>query len=203
MNVTFRKEALAAVAHFAGKQDMRYYLNGVMVEIGKNESRLVATNGHAMGAYRVMSGHGETIAPRQFIIPASVVTMFKPKRNDPYAELTLKTFGEDKGELSDGSGLSMSFRFIEGKFPDYRRVFPETVNGKPAQISIDLLNLFLKAAKALGADPRSLLLAHNEHGIMVTLSGEPHFAGVVMGLHSEGDVPTKSPRWVRETLQTA
>src|SRR4051812_34784528 len=123
MKVTFSKQALSAVARFSAKQDIRYYLNGVLVEVGKTESRLVGTNGHALAAYRVQSGSGDDGA-RYFIIPSPVVAMFKPKKREAYPQLTLEVLDDFKGTLSDGSGLSMAFEFVEGRFPDYRNVFP-------------------------------------------------------------------------------
>lgn len=50
VNIDPRK--LRAVALMAPKDEIRYYLNGVQIEITPDEVFYIATNGHALIAYR-------------------------------------------------------------------------------------------------------------------------------------------------------
>jgi hypothetical protein len=53
---------------------------------------------------------------------------------------------EHAGELFGGSR-------IDGTFPDYRRIVPQDLDGKPAQYNPAYLADFAKARKELGGDP--------------------------------------------------
>ena len=50
--VSFNPKWLKAAAMIAARRDIRYYLNGVLVEVFEKEARLVATDGHRMVIFR-------------------------------------------------------------------------------------------------------------------------------------------------------
>lgn len=107
-----------AMAH----QDVRYYLNGLLLELSANAVRAVATDGHRLALCDRELATGVE-APKQIIIPRKGVT-----------EL-VRMLGHLEGEVSVGVGQnhlkvtardqSVTTKLIDGKFPDYERVIPK------------------------------------------------------------------------------
>jgi DNA polymerase III subunit beta len=107
-----------AMAH----QDVRYYLNGLLLELSATAVRAVATDGHRLALCdRELATGVET--PKQIIVPRKGVT-----------EL-VRMLGHLDGEVTVGVGQnhlkvaardqSVTTKLIDGKFPDYERVIPK------------------------------------------------------------------------------
>lgn len=116
------KRQLALVQYAMAQQDIRYYLNGLLLVIQGNELRLVATDGHRL-AYasetieRTEQERGEAILPRKAVLELSR----QLADNDEVLEITLTPtqarFAFDNVEFVS--------KLIDGKFPDYERVIPQ------------------------------------------------------------------------------
>lgn len=103
-------------------QDVRYYLNGLMLEMERGRVRCVATDGHRLSLYEVEASV-ETEQPRQVILPRKGVM-----------ELSrLLERVDDPVRLEVGSnhlrahfaGVRFTSKLIDGRFPEYRRVIPQ------------------------------------------------------------------------------
>ena len=57
IKLTVRAEAIAVLKLFASDKDVRYCLNGINLEIGAAESRLVATDGSMLALDAEASEH--------------------------------------------------------------------------------------------------------------------------------------------------
>ena len=112
---------LLGLVHFAmAQQDIRYYLNGLLVVVEEERLKLVATDGHRL-AYASLE-LGVKLPRQEAIVPRKTVI-----------ELT-KLLGESDEEVQiELSATQAGFRFgavelvtklIDGKFPDYTRVIP-------------------------------------------------------------------------------
>jgi DNA polymerase-3 subunit beta len=116
------KELLEKTQFCMAQQDVRYYLNGLLLEVGANKLRAVATDGHRMAMSEAPLGsHGE--GDKQVIVPRKGVQ-----------ELT--RFLESSDETVDvllGSNhlrvvfpnLTFTSKLIDGRFPDYNKVIPQ------------------------------------------------------------------------------
>lgn len=124
--------AIKACLHFAGKKDVRYYLNGVLIEFETNLINVVATDGHVLLRVPVYA-HGLPIElkDKQYILERKsaelLLKAISPKTSLSEAQLTLVTPGKDEHFVSINSedGLMQVVGLIDGKFPDYRRVIPK------------------------------------------------------------------------------
>ena len=71
MNIELPKAAIKAVSHCMSKADVRYYLNGILIEVSGETATLVATSGHTLAAYHVEldhdAGEGKWIIPESDI----------------------------------------------------------------------------------------------------------------------------------------
>lgn len=111
-----------AMAH----QDVRYYLNGLLLEMDGSRIRTVATDGHRL-ALTDKPVEIQLDAPRQCIVPRKgvleIVRLLNPSQ--PTAHLSV---GENHFRVSSGN-QSLTTKLVDGRFPDYERVIPrETEN---------------------------------------------------------------------------
>ena len=116
------KKLLDQTAFAMAQQDVRYFLNGMLIELGSGHVRSVATDGHRLA----MSGldqpdletsAGQVIVPRKGVIELQRLLQ----------EL------EDKVSVSIGTAhlcatssmFTLTTKLVDGKFPDYERVIPK------------------------------------------------------------------------------
>jgi DNA polymerase-3 subunit beta len=152
MKITIDRNALRAVSRFAATKDIRYYLVGVQVESNALETRLCATDGHTLAVHRA-DAKGDNEGSWTGILPLDAVTTLlkmkpaiKSLKDEPI-HLTIAESGEIR---ADWNGQSIITRAVDGRFPDYRRVIPETLDGAPAWINPDYLARIVEAAKDIG-----------------------------------------------------
>jgi DNA polymerase-3 subunit beta len=108
--------------HFAmAQQDVRYYLNGMLLEINGGRVRLVATDGHRMA----VTDLALTVAPefsRRIIVPRKTVIEALRLLTDEDTPALLAV-GDDHLTLAAADVVFKS-KVIDGSFPDYERVIP-------------------------------------------------------------------------------
>lgn len=119
-----------AFRHLLGKtqygmaaQDVRYYLNGLLLLVEGKELRAVATDGHRL---TFASVEIEADLPRQeMILPRKTVLELNRLLVDNDEPLNI-TLASNQVRFAFGSVVLVS-KLIDGKFPDYERVVPATL----------------------------------------------------------------------------
>ena len=170
MQVLIPRRHLAAALHTAGVTDIRYYLNGVFVEILDEEIRVVGVNGATLSVFRHSIEPGSA-AVCSAIIPRSAV------------ELAIKDKSVMLALNLDGANSrlgSIVFSPVEGRFPEYRRVIPATVSGEAAQFDPQFTAAFSKIAKSLGSRSNPVIRHNGEGSAIVQILGCEGFIGVMM-----------------------
>jgi DNA polymerase-3 subunit beta len=127
--LTLAKSAFARVlekTHFSmAQQDVRYYLNGLLLETEDKTLRGVATDGHrlAMSESTMSGGSG---VDSQVIVPRKgVLELQKLLSGDGDVVIML---GTNHVRVESGD-IRFTSKLIDGRFPDYGRVIPkETTN---------------------------------------------------------------------------
>ncbi len=119
-------ESLLENTQFAmAQQDVRYYLNGLLLEISKEKLRCVATDGHrlALDEAPVTSGISEET---QIIVPRKGITelMRLLDQNDEEVEVVIT----GNHIRIKKQGYCFTSKLIDGRFPEYQRVIPELSN---------------------------------------------------------------------------
>lgn len=102
-------------------QDVRYYLNGLLLELSDKRLRAVATDGHRMGLSEVRLA--ETVAAeRQVIVPRKGVLEIARflSTSEEQARLSLSS-NHIRISVQD---LTLTSKLIDGRFPDYQQVLP-------------------------------------------------------------------------------
>ena len=150
-------KALKFASHAMAVKDIRYYLNGVCLELMGDSLILIGTDGHRMAWATLEDDNsggiieGQPHGP-QFIIDGAYVkmltTMFKESAYDQ-GHLDFE-FNADSVTIRGRQG-EMRCKVIEGKFPDWRRVCKRDANPSGAeQIGVNASYL-AEASKACGA----------------------------------------------------
>ena len=108
--------------HFSmAQQDVRYYLNGMLLETGGKHLRAVATDGHRLALCQA-DLDGDELDEQQVIVPRKGVL-----------ELQRLMTGEGNLNIELGAnhiriqldGIRFTSKLIDGRFPEYDRVIPK------------------------------------------------------------------------------
>jgi len=114
------RRLLGLVQYAMAQQDIRYYLNGLLMVVEAGELKLVATDGHRL-AFAAMPLDANL--PRQeAIVPRKTVVELTKLLADSDDEVRIELSATQAG-FSFGS-IELVSKLIDGKFPDYTRVIP-------------------------------------------------------------------------------
>ena len=104
------------------QQDVRYYLNGLMLEFAPDHLRAVATDGHRLAKCDagISLPVGET---RQIIVPRKGVAELSRLLDD--SDTTIRINLGDNHITIDLPDVTFTSKLIDGKFPDYQQVIPQ------------------------------------------------------------------------------
>ncbi len=116
---TLRKH-LALVQYAMAQQDIRYYLNGLLVVAGSKQLKLVATDGHRL-AYAALALDSE-VSAQEVIVPRKTVIELGKLMGDTEDPVHVEISGT-QASFSFG-GIELVSKLVDGKFPDYTRVIP-------------------------------------------------------------------------------
>lgn len=118
------KKLLLSVQYAMAQQDVRYYLNGVLLIIEGNNLKVVATDGHrlAFNAGTINGNHEK----QEIIMPRKAVTELCKLLGDTNDSVEIE-FTTQQVKVSF-SGINLISKVIDGKFPDYERVIPKYSN---------------------------------------------------------------------------
>lgn len=154
--------------HFSmAQQDVRYYLNGLLIETDGKHLRAVATDGHRLALSQVELD-GKKMPEQQVIVPRKGVL-----------ELQRLISGEGEVDLQLGSnhvrieleGIRFTSKLIDGRFPEYERVIPQDTSNQ-LTADRDLLK---------GALQRTAILSNEKYrGIRLIIRD----GGVVLQAHN-------------------
>ncbi len=116
------KHLIEKTSFAMAQQDVRYYLNGLLLEISSGVVRAVATDGHRLA----MCTHDCDVKPvdtLQIIMPRKGVTELVKLLDDTNEPAQIQVSANHiKIQLND---FVFTSKLIDGRFPDYERVIPK------------------------------------------------------------------------------
>jgi DNA polymerase-3 subunit beta len=135
------KSLIHRVMYSMAQQDIRYYLNGLLLVLDGTGMKVVATDGHrlAMASMPLETGleSTEIILPRK-----TVVELFKLLTDSE--ELLNIEFANNQVKFSFDQIVLIS-KVVDGKFPDYNKVVPVS---HPNEFIVDRLTLLQALQRA-------------------------------------------------------
>ena len=114
------KALLALVQYAMAQQDIRYYLNGLLLIVDKGQAKVVATDGHRL-AFAALPIDSE-VERHEVIIPRKTVIELERLLEDS-DELIRIDIAQTQVRFQFGN-VELVSKLVEGKFPDYQRVIP-------------------------------------------------------------------------------
>lgn len=215
---------LMRVAPFKGRDDIRYYLNGVLVTPYQDHALLVATNGHWMGIYESEKAHVDKERlldlPSWFIAQAENLQAFTasspldddewdaddtlPPASHAAKTLTIASEGghlmirEPAGEVLVKPGKP----FIDGKFPDWRKVLPDPATLERGIFSA-IATVYLASLHKAVPDMRehALFCYHNrtdsEKPVVFRFGNMPELVVALMPRRDGDAEPKDWPQWMQ------
>jgi DNA polymerase-3 subunit beta len=142
------KQLISQVYFAMAQQDIRYYLNGMLLVLEGKDLIAVATDGHRLAfsqttLEQVPTGGGQK---QEIIIPRKTILECQHLLGDGDEPLELSLSG-NQIKLSFGD-IELISKLVEGKFPDYQRVIPKG-HKNTLIVSRDLLQAALQRAAIL------------------------------------------------------
>ncbi|MBU6459441.1 MAG: DNA polymerase III subunit beta [Proteobacteria bacterium] len=118
---------ISQVSYAMAQQDMRYYLNGLLLVIDAGTLKLIATDGHRL-SYASLSLPPESInlppkiSSQEVILPRKTVLELGRLMNGADGEAIIQLSKNQAMTSFDNTAIIS--KVIDGKFPDYTRVIP-------------------------------------------------------------------------------
>ncbi len=139
------RDLMDRTAFAMANQDVRYYLNGMLLDLQEHTLRCVATDGHRL-ALKETKLESSVGARRQIIIPRKGVNELVGLLESGEGTVELE-FGRNHLRVRRG-GVVFTSKLIDGRFPDYEAVIPLGAD-KSATIERDVLRSALQRAAIL------------------------------------------------------
>jgi DNA polymerase-3 subunit beta len=138
------RRLLGLVQYAMAQQDIRYYLNGLLVLVEDQQLRLVATDGHRL-AYAAMP-LASSLPRQEVIVPRKTILELSKLLADTDDEVRIEL---SAGQAAFGFGaVELVSKLVDGKFPDYTRVIP-TQHKNRLSLDRELLRQSLQRAAIL------------------------------------------------------
>ena len=150
--------------HFSmAQQDVRYYLNGMLLETSGKYLRAVATDGHRLALCQV-DLDGAKLDEQQVIVPRKGVL-----------ELQRLMTGEGELDIELGSnhvriqldGIRFTSKLIDGRFPEYDRVIPKESSNELKADRTEFKNALQRTAILSNEKYRGIRLVIRDSGVML------------------------------------
>ena len=123
------KDLLGQVSFSMAVHDSRYYLNGILFETDGKRLSLVATDGHRLAftsaTLDVEVPRQQVILPRKTVIELERLLSDAVTPEGAQAPMIRMQFAANQAKFSFG-GMEFVTKLVEGKFPDYNRVIPQS-----------------------------------------------------------------------------
>lgn len=115
------KRVIDATSFAMAQQDVRYYLNGMLLELQSEGLRAVTTDGHrlALAGMKIANGSDDKF---QLIVPRKGILELGKLLEDSDEECNLVF--SSKHLRAEIGHFTFTSKLIDGKFPDYQRVIP-------------------------------------------------------------------------------
>lgn len=117
------KHLLEKTAFAMAQQDVRYYLNGCLLECDDNSIRSVATDGHRLAKSEIAMKTGVESTSQSVIPRKAVLELMRFLQEGQPARVQINP----NHARIHGSGWVFTTKLIDGRFPDYQKVIPDSL----------------------------------------------------------------------------
>lgn len=156
--------------HFAmAQQDVRYYLNGLLLDVGAGLVKGVATDGHRLAMAHTTTAIPVT-EPTQAILPRKGAGELLKLLSDDEEMLDV-TLGSNHIRVTSPD-FTFTSKLIDGRFPDYRKAIPDR-NDKIITCERDILKQALLRVAVLSSDQYHSIRLQLQSGLLQIATNNP------------------------------
>lgn len=179
------RRVIDRTAFAMAQQDVRYYLNGLLLEVNADELRAVATDGHRLATCGVPA-QLEVESKTQVIVPRKAVLELAKLMTDPEATVELKLSSNHvRAQVGE---YTFTSKLVDGKFPDYERVIPRNGNRTLIADRQALRQVFARTAILSNEKYRGVRLLLDDNTLQVVANNpEQEQAEESIGVDFQGD----------------
>lgn len=204
------RNKLRAALIFAADKDIRFYLNSVCLHVDEcGGARLVSTDGHRLAI--ITLGDYPAAAPGEYLIPRDSIKSIKKASGRSFNGVNIE-IDADRFTLTAYDEILGGGKLIDGKFPDFQRVTPASVDdwsGQAATFNADYVHDIKRALVELGDKNGFFTMAQNgPNNAGLVVRADKGFLCVVMAMRGDdmpsaaeiaGFMPRRMPRAIIET----
>lgn len=147
---------------FATAQDeLRPVMNGIYFDLTPDCLAVVASDGHKLVRNKIFTVKSDQ--PSSFILPKKPASLLKNVLGKSGGDVVIR-FDERNAELNYDDGQIVC-RLIEGRYPNYNSVIPQS---NPNQLTVDRISLLsaLRRVQPFSNDSSNLIRFHVENGTL-------------------------------------
>lgn len=179
------RHLLRQVDFSMAQQDIRYYLNGLLLEVNGERLHVVGTDGHRLSY--ICTDLGQNFDKQEIILPRKTVTELIKLLEDNDDEVVIE-ISPNQANFTFAN-IRLISKVIDGKFPDYNRVIPVGHKNRLSINRMDVLQAMQRASilsnekyrgirLVLGANSLRLISSNSEQEeaeeeLEIAYSGEP------------------------------
>lgn len=164
-------QCIRNTAFSMAQQDVRFYLNGMLLEIGDARLSCVATDGHRL-AYSQCGTSAEPSEPVRAIIPRKSVGELQRLLGSLEDEDPVQLLLTPQHLQIHAGDVRLTTKLIDGRFPDYNRVIPVDGN-KELIIDCTTLRQSLTRASVLSNEKYRGVRMALQDGVLTISSNNP------------------------------
>lgn len=199
------RELIRRTAFATDNESSRYALGGVKIEFSEGQITAIGTDGRRLAKMTgPVSTTGEEVdSDQSIIVPTRAVQLIERAVAPSDSEVQVAVKGSEF--LVHTSRATISARLLEGRFPDWRKVFPEQGGGMKLDLAVGALHSAVRqAAIVTSEESRGIDMTFGE-GVLV-LSGRAAEVGqsrVELPISYDGEelTVTLDPKFVIEFLK--
>lgn len=177
------KRLIDRTAFAMAQQDVRYYLNGMLLELKAGRLRMVATDGHRLALCTaneaVSTGDAAIIIPRKGVLELSRLL-----ETDESIRLVI---GSNHIRAANQQ-FTFTSKLVDGKFPEYERVLPKSADKTVIGQRLELRQAFTRTAILSNEKYRGVRLKLSADTLDITANNpEQEQAEEVVAVEYQGD----------------
>ncbi|TXR55005.1 DNA polymerase III subunit beta [Reinekea thalattae] len=158
-------QLINATSFAMAQQDVRYYLNGMSLELNQSLVRTVATDGHRLAMSYVTVDGMNCPEKKQVIVPRKGILELNRLLTD--LDASIKVYIGASHLRATTEEFSFTTKLVDGKFPDYERVLPRGGDKEVVGDRQALKSIFSRAAILSNEKYRGVRMILSEGNLLV------------------------------------
>ena len=166
------KNILKKTSFCMANQDVRYFLNGMMLHLSGTSLIAVASDGHRLAMYKekLTTPFPEDI---QMIIPRKGVMELIRIIDESFDKMNNINISKNIIQVTSGQTI-FSSKLIDGKFPDFNNILKQNIDRKITLKSQEIKASLSRVSVLSNESFRSITLVFSENIIKITTNNNEH-----------------------------